>query len=57
MASKNPAAFLAQRTEEIEDAEEQSRLRRTAERFRAGDIAVSVAAGLTGAAIRAALGL
>lgn len=57
MASKNPAAFLAQRAEEIEDTEEQSRLRAMAEKFRAGDIAVSVAGGLTGAAIRTALGL
>jgi hypothetical protein len=57
MASKNPAAFLAQRAEEIEDAEERSRLRRMAEKFRAGDIGVSVVVGLTGAAIRTALGL
>jgi hypothetical protein len=57
MAAKDPAAFLSRRAEEVEDAEEQSRLRRMAERFRAGDVAVSVAGGLTGAAIRTALGL
>lgn len=57
MASKNPAAFLAQRAEEVEDEEEQSRLRRMAEKLRAGDVAVSTVGGLTGAAIRALLGL
>jgi hypothetical protein len=57
MASKNPAAFLAQWAEEVTDDEERSRLRRMAEKFRAGDVAVSAAGGLTGAAIRAVLGL
>jgi hypothetical protein len=57
MASHNPAVFLAQRADEIEDEEERSRLRRMAEKFRAGDVAVSAVGGLTGAAIRAALGL
>jgi len=56
-ASKNPAAFLAQRADEIEDEGERSRLRRIAEKFRTGDVAVSTAGGLTGAAIRAVLGL
>jgi hypothetical protein len=57
MASKNPSAFLAQRADEVEDEEERSRLRRMAEKFRAGDVAVSTAGGLTGAVIRAVLGL
>jgi hypothetical protein len=57
MASKNQAAFLAQRADEVDDDEERSRLRRMAEKFRAGDVAVSAAGGLTGAAIRTALGL
>ena len=56
MASKNQAGFLAQRADEVADEEERSRLRRMAEKFRAGDVAVSAAGGLTGAAIRAALG-
>jgi hypothetical protein len=57
MASKNQAAYLAQRADEVEDEQERSRLRRLAEKFRAGDVAVSVTGGLMGAAIRAALGL
>ncbi len=57
MASKNPAAFLAQRADEVEDEEERSRLRRMAEKFRAGDVAISAIGGVTGAAIRAVLGL
>lgn len=57
MASKNPAAFLAQRADEVEDEAERSRLRRMAEKFRAGDVAVSTVGGVTGAAIRALLGL
>jgi len=57
MASRNQAAFLAQRADEVEDVEERSRLRRIAEKFRTGDVAVGTAGGLTGAAIRAALGL
>jgi hypothetical protein len=57
MASRNPAAFLAQRADEVEDEEKRSRLRRMAQKLRAGDIAVSTAGGLTGAAIRAVLGL
>src|SRR5215204_3299148 len=55
--AKNPAAFLAQRADEVEDEEERSRLRRIAEKFRAGDYAGSPVGGLTGAAIRAGLGL
>ncbi len=57
MASKNPAAFLAQRADEVEDETERSRLRRMAEKFRAGDVAVSTIGGVTGAAIRTLLGL
>jgi hypothetical protein len=57
LASKNPAAFLAQRADEVHDDEEQSRLRRMADKFRTGDVAVSAAGNLTGAAIRAVLGL
>lgn len=57
MASKNAAAFLAQRADEIEDEEERSRLQRMAAKFRAGDVAVSALGGVTGAAIRAVLGL
>jgi hypothetical protein len=57
MASRNPAAYLAQRADQIEDEEERSRLRRMAEKFRAGDVTVSTVGGLTGAAIRAVLGL
>jgi hypothetical protein len=57
MASRNPAAFLAQRAEETKDEAERSRLQRVAEKLRAGDIAVSTTGGLTGAAIRALLGL
>lgn len=57
MASKNPAALLVQRADEVADEEERSRLRRVAERFRAGDVAVSTVGGVTGAAIRALLGL
>lgn len=57
MASRNPAAFLAQRADETDDEAERSRLQRVAEKLRAGDIAVSATGGLTGAAIRALLGL
>lgn len=57
MASENPAAFLAQRADEVEDEEERSRLRGMAEKFRAGDVAVSTVGSVTGAAIRAVLGL
>jgi hypothetical protein len=57
MASRNQAAFLSQRADEIEDEAERSRLRQVAEKFRAGDVAVGAASGLTGAAIRALLGL
>jgi hypothetical protein len=56
-AVRNPATFLSQRADQTEDEEERSRLRRWVEKFRAGDIAVGAAGGLTGAAIRAALGL
>ncbi len=56
-AVRNPAAFLSQRADQTEDEEERTRLRRWVEKFRAGDVAVGVAGGLTGAAIRAALGL
>jgi hypothetical protein len=56
-ASRNPAALLAQHADETEDEAERSRLRRLAERFRAGDVAVGTAGGVTGAAIRALLGL
>jgi len=56
MASKNPAVFLAQRAEEVEDEAERSRLRRMAEKFRAGDVVVGTVGGLTGAVIRALLG-
>ena len=56
MASKNQAAFLAQRAERVEDEEERSRLSDAAERFRAGDVAVGTVGGLTAAAIRALLG-
>lgn len=57
MASRNPAAFLAQRADEIEDEAERSRLRGLAQKFRAGDVAVGALGGVTAAAIRAALGL
>lgn len=57
MASENAAAFLAQRADEVEDEEDRSRLQRMAAKFRAGDVAVSALGGLTGAAIRAVLGL
>lgn len=57
MAAKDPAAFLSRRAEEVSDSEESSRLQRMAEKLRAGDLAVSVAGGVTGAAIRTALGL
>lgn len=56
-AARNPAAFLSQRADDTEDEEESSRLRRWAEKFRAGDVAVGVAGSLTGTAIRVALGL
>jgi hypothetical protein len=56
-ASGNPAAFLAQRADELDDEDERSRLRRMAKQLRAGDVAVSASGGLTGAAIRAMLGL
>jgi hypothetical protein len=57
MASRNPAAFLAQRADEIEDETERSRLHQLAEKSRAGDVAVSVLGGVTAAAIRGVLGL
>lgn len=57
MAVRNPATFLSQRADQTEDEEERSRLRRWAEEFRAGDVAVGAAGGLTGAVIRALLGL
>jgi hypothetical protein len=56
-AVRNPATFLSQRADQTDDEEERSRLRRWVEKFRAGDVAVGAAGGLTGAAIRAALGL
>jgi hypothetical protein len=56
-AVRNPATFLSQRAEQTEDEEERSRLRGWVEKFRAGDVAVGAAGGLTGAAIRATLGL
>lgn len=56
-AATDPAAFLAQTAESIEDEEERSRLRRLAEQIRAGDVAVGTATSLTSFAIRAVLGL
>jgi hypothetical protein len=49
MASTSQAAYLAQRADEVEDEQERSRLREMAAKFRAGDVAVSVAGRLTGA--------
>lgn len=57
MAVRNPATFLSQRADQTEDEEERSRLRRWVEKFRAGDVAVGAAGGLTGAVIRTLLGL
>jgi hypothetical protein len=56
-AVKNPAAVLEEKALEAVSAEESSRLRRWADRFRAGDFAVSAAAGTaSGAFIRALMG-
>jgi hypothetical protein len=57
LASHNPAGFLDGRAEEAANPEERSRLKGLAEKLRAGDIAVSTAGGLTGAALRALIGL
>lgn len=57
MASRNPASFLTQKAEGIEDDEDRSRIRETAEKLRAGDIAVSAAGSFTGTVVRVILGI
>lgn len=56
MAARNPIALLSQLAEATSDDEERSRLRTWAEKFRAGDVAVGTAGGLTSAVIRVLLG-
>ena len=57
MASASPALFLTKTAEGVADEEESSRLRSTAEKLRAGDIAVGAAGSFTGSVIRALLGI
>lgn len=57
MASGDPATFLTQTAENIEDEDEKNRLRQLAEKVRTGDLAVATVGGVTGAVIRAILGL
>jgi hypothetical protein len=56
-AVHDAAGFLYKRSLDVEDEEEKSRLRRVAERVRAGDIAVGTVTGATSAVIRALMGL
>jgi hypothetical protein len=56
MASRNPDALLAELAEESTDEGKRSRLRRWAEKIRAGDVAVGTATSLTGTVIRILLG-
>lgn len=56
-AVKDASGYLDRLAEGVTDEREKSRLRRWAERLRAGDVAVGTAGGVTGALIRALIGL
>lgn len=56
MALRNPDALLTELAEESTDEEKRSRLRKWAEKIRAGDVAVGTASSLTGTVIRILLG-
>jgi hypothetical protein len=56
-AVHDAAGFLDRRATETTDEHEKSRLQQWAERVRAGDVAVGTAGGVTGALIRALIGL
>jgi hypothetical protein len=56
-AVHDPAGLLDRRANQAEDELDGSRLRKWASRVRTGDIAVGAAGGITGAAIRALVGL
>jgi hypothetical protein len=56
-AVKDAAGYLDRLAQQTSDEREKSRLRRWAERLRAGDVAVATVAGSTSAVIRALMGL
>jgi len=56
-AVKDAPGYLERLARETDDEGEKSRLRRWAQRLRAGDIAVGTVAGASGAVIRALMGL